>query len=143
MTLLDLGTDASASWGNPRSRTVTWYDPAIGAGEGLAMAGLDYLQAMIDGVLPPPPISGLIDMALVAAEPGRVEFTCEPDESAYNPIGSVPGGVVCTLLDSVAGCALHSTLPLGRGYTSVEIKVNYLKPVRSTSGRLTAVGMVV
>ena len=109
---------------------MTWYDPAIGAGEGLAMAGLDYLQAMIDGVLPPPPISGLVDMALVAAEPGRVEFTCEPDESAYNPIGSVHGGLVCTLLDSVAGCALHSTLPQGRGYTSVEIKVNYLKPVR-------------
>lgn len=143
MTLQDLGTDAPASWGEPRSRTVTWYDPAIGAGEGLAMAGLDYLQAMIDGLLPPPPISGLIDMALVAAEPGRVEFACEPDESAYNPIGSVHGGLVCTLLDSVAGCALHSTLPLGRGYTSVEIKINYLKPVRSTSGRLTAVGTVV
>lgn len=143
MTLQDLGTDAPASWGEPRSRTVTWYDPAIGAGEGLAMAGLDYLQAMIDGILPPPPISGLIDMALVAAEAGRVEFTCEPDESAYNPIGSVHGGLVCTLLDSVAGCALHSTLPQGRGYTSVEIKINYLKPVRSTSGRLTAVGTVV
>ncbi|MEO5666207.1 MAG: PaaI family thioesterase [Nocardioides sp.] len=143
MTLQDLGTDAPASWGEPRSRTVTWYDPAIGAGEGLAMAGLDYLQAMIDGILPPPPISGLIDMALVAAEAGRVEFTCEPDESAYNPIGSVHGGLVCTLLDSVAGCALHSTLSQGRGYTSVEIKINYLKPVRSTSGQLTAVGTVV
>jgi len=113
MTMRDLTATAPASWGEPRSRTVTWYDPAIGAGEGLAMAGLDYLQAMIDRVLPPPPISGLVDMALVAAEAGRVEFTCEPDESAYNPIGSVHGGLVCTLLDSVAGCALHSVLPPG------------------------------
>ena len=143
MTLQDTRTNAPASWGEPRSRTVTWYDPAIGAGEGLAMAGLDYLQAMIDGELPPPPIAGLVDMALVAAEPGRVEFTCEPGESAYNPIGAVHGGLVCTLLDSVAGCALHSTLPQGRGYTSIEIKINYLKPVRSTSGRLTAVGTLV
>lgn len=143
MTMRDLTATAPASWGEPRSRTVTWYDPAMGAGEGLAMAGLDYLQAMIDRVLPPPPISGLVDMALVAAEPGRVEFTCEPDESAYNPIGSVHGGLVCTLLDSVAGCALHSVLPAGRGYTSVEIKVNYLKPVRSTSGQLTAIGTLV
>jgi len=143
MTVEDRTATESASWGEPRSRTVTWYDPTIGAGAGMTMAGIDYLQSMIDGVLPPPPISGLVRMTLVVAEPGRVEFTCEPDESAYNPIGAVHGGLVCTLLDSVAGCALHSTLPPGRGYTSVEIKVSYLKAVRSTSGRLTAVGTLV
>jgi uncharacterized protein (TIGR00369 family) len=143
MTEQGRGTTAPTNWGEPRTRTVTWYDPTIGASKGMTMAGLDYLQAMIDGVLPPPPISGLVDMALVAAEPGRVEFTCQPDESAYNPIGLVHGGLVCTLLDSVSGCALHSTLPQGRGYTSVEIKVNYLKPVLSTSGLLTAVGTIV
>ena len=70
-------------------------------------------------------------------------FTCRPDESAYNPIGAVHGGLVCTLLDSVTGCALHSTLPQGKGYTSVEIKVNYLKAVRLNSGLLTATGTVV
>ena len=74
---------------------------------------------------------------------GRVVFTCEPDESAYNPIGAVHGGLVCTLLDSVTGCAIHSTLPQGKGYTSVEIKVNYLKAVRLDSGVLTATGTVV
>jgi hypothetical protein len=83
MTQQDPNATAPTSWGEPRSRTVTWYDPSIGAGEGMAMAGLDYLQAMIEGVLPPPPISGLIDMKLVAAQPGRVEFTCLPDESSY------------------------------------------------------------
>jgi uncharacterized protein (TIGR00369 family) len=80
---------------------------------------------------------------LVSADPGRVVFSCRPDESVYNPIGAVHGGLVCALLDSVLGCALHSTLPLGRGFTSVEIKVNYLKAVRLSSGPLTATGTVV
>jgi uncharacterized protein (TIGR00369 family) len=131
------------AWGPERTRTITWHDPASAAQQGLAMAGMDYLRAIIDGVLPPPPIAGLVGMELVSAEPGTAVFTCTPDESAYNPIGAVHGGLVCTLLDSVAGCALHSTLAQGRGYTSVEIKVNYLKPVRSTSGLLTATGTVV
>ena len=130
-------------WGEERSRTVTWHDPMVGASEGLARSGIDYIRAMIDGELPPPPISGLMQMEIVSADPGRVVFTCRPDESSYNPIGAVHGGLVCTLLDSVAGCALHSTLPQGRGYTSVEIKVNYLKAVRASSGLLTAVGTVV
>lgn len=132
-----------AEWGEPRSRTVTWHDPLRSAQAGLGMAGVDYLRAMVDGVLPPPPIASLVQMDLVEAEPGRVVFTCVPDESAYNPIGAVHGGLVCTLLDSVAGCALHSTLPAGKGYTSIEIKVSYLKAVRATSGLLTAVGTVV
>ena len=134
---------ADPAWGEPRSRTVTWHDPLRSAQTGLAMAGLDYLNAMVDGTLPPPPIASLVQMDFTHAEPGRVIFTCTPDESAYNPIGAVHGGLVCTLLDSVAGCALHSTLPAGKGYTSVEIKVNYLKAVRATSGQLTAVGTVV
>ena len=107
------------------------------------MAGIDYLRAMVDGELPQPPIAGLMRFEIASADPGRVVFTCQPDESAYNPIGAVHGGLVCTLLDSVAGCAMHSTLPQGKGYTSVEIKVNYLKAVRLTSGLLTATGTVV
>ncbi|WP_248579525.1 PaaI family thioesterase [Nocardioides sp. InS609-2] len=130
-------------WGEERSRTVTWHDPMVGASQGLARSGIDYIHAMIDGELPPPPISGLMQLEIVSATPGHVVFTCLPDESSYNPIGAVHGGLVCTLLDSVAGCALHSTLPQGRGYTSVEIKVNYLKAVRATSGLLTATGTVV
>lgn len=131
------------SWGPARERTVTWHDPGPSTAIGLSMAGVDYLNAMIDGVLPPPPIAGLLQFDLVEAEHGRVVFTCRPDESAYNPIGAVHGGLVCTLLDSVLGCAMHSTLPQGKGYTSVEIKVNYLKAVRLSSGLLTATGTVV
>jgi uncharacterized protein (TIGR00369 family) len=110
---------------------------------GLAMAGIDYIRAMVDGILPPPPIAGLMEFDLAAADPGRVVFTCRPDESVFNPIGVIHGGLVCTLLDSVAGCALHSTLPQGKGYTSIEVKVSYLKAVRLSSGLLTATGTVV
>ena len=84
-----------------------------------------------------------MNMQLTAVEIGRVTFTCEPDESHYNPIGSVHGGFVCTVLDSVAGCAVQTTLPKGQGYTSLEIKVNYLRPLSLVSGTLTAVGTVV
>ena len=125
-----------------RSRTVTWHDPMVGAAKATEMAGLDYLRAMISGEIPPPPIVALMNMDLVEAEEGRVTFTCEPNESHYNPIGTVHGGFVCTVLDSVAGCAVHSTLAKGLGYTSLEIKVNYLRAVTAASGVLTAVGTV-
>src|SRR4051794_4028500 len=79
-------------------------------------------------------------MTAVSVGEGTVEFRCLPDESAYNPIGLVHGGLVCTLLDSVAGCAVHSTLPAGVGDTSLGIKVSYLRPGRDGGGGLTATG---
>lgn len=130
-------------WGDEQSRTVTWHDPGPTTRQGLQMAGADYLQAVVEGRMPPPPIANVLLSQLVSVEPGRVVFTCTPDQSTYNPIGTVHGGLVCTLLDSAAGCAIHSVLPAGRGYTSVEIKVNYLKAVRQETGTLTAVGTVV
>jgi uncharacterized protein (TIGR00369 family) len=136
-------TDTRADWGPQRSRTVTWHEPGPSTAKGLTMAGIDYLRAIVDGDLPQAPIGGLLQFGITAVEPGRVEFTCVPDESAYNPIGAIHGGLICTLLDSVTACAIHSTLPQGKGYTSVEIKVNYLKGVRVTSGVLTATGTVV
>jgi uncharacterized protein (TIGR00369 family) len=107
------------------------------------MSGLAYWRGVIDGHFPPPPIGEIIRMRVVEVENGRVEFTCTPDASMYNPLGTVHGGAVCTLLDTVTACALHTTLPEGVGYTSVEIKVNYLKAVTANSGPLTAVGTVV
>jgi uncharacterized protein (TIGR00369 family) len=83
-----------------------------------------------------------MNLEAVSAEVGRVEFRCTPDESHYNPIGTVHGGFVCTVLDSVLGCATQTTLPKGQGYTSLEIKVNYLRGLSSDSGELTAVGRV-
>lgn len=106
-------------------------------------SGLQFLQAMRDGELPPPPISALFRMWAIDVEEGLVSFGCEPDESAYNPIGVVHGGLVCTLADSVAGCAVQTTLPAGVGYTSVDITVNYLRAVTASSGILVATGRVV
>ena len=143
MTAELVGIDTHADWGPQRSRTVTWHSPGPSTAMGLAMSGLDYLRAVVDGDLPHPPIAGLMQFEFVEVEPGRVLFTCVPDESAYNPIGAIHGGLVCTLLDSVTGCAIHTTLPQGKGYTSIEIKVNYLKAVRLNSGLLTATGTVV
>jgi uncharacterized protein (TIGR00369 family) len=143
MTAELIDTDVRADWGPERSKTVTWHSPGPSTAKGLSMSGIDYLQAMVDGELPQAPIAGLMEFGISEVEPGRVVFTCKPDESAYNPIGAVHGGLICTLLDSVTGCAVHSTLPQGKGYTSIEIKVNYLKAVRLDSGLLTATGTLV
>jgi uncharacterized protein (TIGR00369 family) len=134
---------ADPDWGEPRSRTVSWHDPSITALGALERSGLETMQAIRDGELPAPPIAQLMQFDIVDLAEGRVEFSCVLDESVYNPIGVVHGGLVCTLLDTVAGCAVHTTLPQGMAYTSIELKVNYLRAVHATSGPLTAVGTVV
>lgn len=143
MTPAPSGPDpAPGSWGAPRSRVVTWYDPMPTAAAGAAMSGLEFLRAIAEGTLAPPPIAALFLMRPVSFEDGRTVFECEPDESSYNPIGVVHGGLVCTLADTVAGCAAHSTLARGVGYTSIDIGVNYLRPVTRESGVLRATGQV-
>ena len=140
----DTTTETSpTAWGAPRSRTVEWHDPMITAAGAVQRSGLETMAAIRDGLLPPPPIAMLMQMDVVALEEGRVEFSCTVDESVYNPIGVVHGGLVCTLLDTVAGCAVHTTLPAGFGYTSIELKVSYLRAVHAASGPLTAVGRVI
>jgi uncharacterized protein (TIGR00369 family) len=142
-TSRDTTATGNEDWGPQQSRTVTWNDPAPTIARGTTMPGIDYLKAMIARELPPPPMARLMQFDLVDVAPGKVVFTCEPDASMYNPNGAIHGGLVCTVLDSVAGLALHSTLPAGKGYTSIEIKVNYLKAVRLNAGPLTATGTVV
>ena len=80
---------------------------------------------------------------LTEVEPGRAVFECEPSESQYNPIGSVHGGVISTLLDAALSCAVHSTLPAGTAYTTAELKVNFVRPVVVETGRLRAEGRVI
>jgi len=133
----------NADVGAEQSRLVTWRDPMATQATVASMSGLAFWRAVVDEQLPPPPIAELMRMSAVEAENGRVTFTCTPDASMYNPLGIVHGGAMCTLLDTATGCALHTTLPEGVGYTSVEIKVNYLKAVTVDSGTLTAVGTVV
>jgi uncharacterized protein (TIGR00369 family) len=130
------------TWGEPRSKTVTWYDPATTAAAVGRTSGLEFLRAIADKQLPPAPIGGLMEFGVDTVSEGEVTFTCVPDESVYNPIGLVHGGLVSTLLDSVTACAVHSTLAAGQGYTSLDLSVSYLRPVTADSGTLTARGWV-
>ena len=131
-----------SSWGPVASKTVTWYDPEPTARLGMRLRGIDFLQAMQRGEVPPPPIASLLDFAIRDLEVGRVVFECTPDQSHYNPIGMVHGGLVCTLADTVIGCAVHTTLDQGSTYTSIDLNVSYLRPVTGTSGVLRATGRV-
>jgi len=105
--------------------------------------GLEVMRAMGTGDLPLPPISSLIGMEGVAVEEGEVVFACTPHEWMYNPIGSVHGGIALTLLDSAMGCAVHTTLPAGTGYTSLEVKLNFVRGISAGTGRMLATGTVV
>lgn len=131
-------------WGPSRTKSVAWFDPAIARGAAASMAGRDFLQAIVDGEVPPPPFAQLIGADLVSVGDGVAVFRCAPDESTYNPLGLVHGGVLCTLLDSAAGCAVHSQLPAGVGFSSIEIKVSFLRPANGATleieGRSLRVG---
>jgi uncharacterized protein (TIGR00369 family) len=126
-----------------RVRTVEWEDPAealIASGE---RSGLELMRAIIEGSHPPPPIARLMEMSILEVQPGRAVFALEPQEWMYNPIGSVHGGVAATILDSCMGCAVHSTLGPGVGYTTTDLQVRYLRSMRAGSGRVLAEGRVI
>lgn len=126
-----------------RSRQVSWNDPHALAASGRELSGLEYLQKLIAGELPPPPIAILLNFTLAEISEGRALFTCEPGEFHYNPIGLVHGGLAATLLDSAMGCAIHSTLPAGVGYTTLEIKVNFLRAMSADTGTVRCEGNII
>jgi uncharacterized protein (TIGR00369 family) len=130
-------------WGAPRTKIVQWHDPMITASAGSGLSGLEFLRAIRDGKLPAPPIAALMGFHPVEVGEGFVVFEGTPDESVYNPIGMVHGGYVCTLADTVAACAVHTTLPAGVGYTSIDLNVSYTRRITSESGTLRAVGTIV
>jgi uncharacterized protein (TIGR00369 family) len=133
---------AGVDWGERRTREVTWYDPLLTAAKGFELSGREFLEAIRDGTVPPPPIASLLGFSIDDIGDGEVTFSVTPDESVYNPIGMVHGGFACTLLDTVVGCAVQTTLPAGTAYTSVEIKVNYLRPILAGTGPLVSRGWV-
>jgi uncharacterized protein (TIGR00369 family) len=128
---------------SPRTRTVDWDDPGPTLAASRELDGLAYLRALIAGEFPPPPVARLMNFWITHAALGEVVFECEPGEYHYNVLGMVHGGLACTLLDTVIGCAAHTTLPVGVGYTSIDLKVSYLRPIRAASGLLRARGRVV
>ncbi|MGA8744480.1 MAG: PaaI family thioesterase [Solirubrobacterales bacterium] len=119
-----------------RSRTLIWQDPVRTAAAGARMSGIQYMQAIVDGELPPPPIAVTMRMRPIELEQGRVVFEGEPGEEHYNPIGVVHGGYAATLLDSALGCAVHTTLAAGLAYTSLGVEVKFVRPITRDSGTL-------
>ncbi len=107
------------------------------------LSGLEFMQGLVAGKYPAPPIMRALQFALDRVEHGVAVFSGEGTFDHYNPIGTVHGGWVATLLDSCMGCAMHTTLKPGQGYTSLEIKVNFVRPVLDKTGRVTAEGRVI
>ena len=107
------------------------------------LTGLEMLEAVIAGELPAPPIAATLGFRLVEVAPGRAAFESEPGPHLLNPLGGVHGGVALTLIDSAAGCAVHTELPAGVGYTTVETKVNFTRPIAPDGSTIRCEGKVV
>ncbi len=107
------------------------------------LSGLEMFQAMLAGRLPAAPIAETLDFILVEAEAGRVVFQGAPKQRHYNPMGTVHGGWFATLLDSAVGCAVHSTLPAGKAYTTAELKINIVRPLTEKVPLVRAEGRVI
>lgn len=126
-----------------RERTHIWEDPAALHEHLRSLAGLESLQRVIAGELPPPPMARLMDLRLTDVAPGRAVFVSTPSEFHYNPLGVVHGGFAATLLDSAMGCAVHTTLERGDAYTTIELKINFLRPLTMGTGEVRGVGTVI
>lgn len=119
-------------------------EPGITPLESLkTLSGMEFLQKIWDGEFPSVPIGKTLDFVPIEGEPGRVVFQGTPQFMHYNPLGSVHGGYFCTLLDSAVGCAVHSTLAAGMGYTTLELKVNLIRPLTANTGPIRAEGKVI
>jgi uncharacterized protein (TIGR00369 family) len=128
---------------NPdRSRTYTWEDPLATAKHVGAVSGLEMLRAMADGRLAAPPVMATLGIDGFEVAEGEVTVLLTPREFHYNPLGTVHGGMLATLLDTACGCTVHSLLPAGRGYTSLDLAVKFLRPVTIASGQLRCAGAV-
>ena len=125
------------------SLTVSWEDPLETLASAAGLTGLEYLRAIGEGRLPKAPIAELMGFDGLEAKEGRVVFTAVPGEQHYNPIGVVHGGLALTLLDSAMGCAVHSTLPAGGAYTTLEVKVNFARAITRDTGRVLCEGTIV
>jgi uncharacterized protein (TIGR00369 family) len=134
--------DEVTTVGAVRTRTYSWTDPAATFEALAGRSGLELLSAMGRGELPPPPVMATLGIEPVEFTEGLVRFALDPREMHYNPLGTVHGGVLATLLDSATGCAVHSVLPQGTGYTTLDLNARYLRPVTTDTGRIVVTGKV-
>jgi uncharacterized protein (TIGR00369 family) len=126
-----------------RELNITWRDPYAALERAREISGLDYMRSLIAGEFPPPPIADLMDFTLVSVDEGHAVFRGVPGEQHLNPIGSVHGGFAATLLDSALGCAVHTTLPAGVGYSTLELALNLVRGITPATGPVLAEGSVV
>jgi uncharacterized protein (TIGR00369 family) len=108
-----------------------------------AHSGAEFLNGISTGALPAPPIGALMGMTPISTEPGLAIFQGTPGLEHYNPSGAVHGGYAATLLDTAVGCAIHTMLPAGKGFTTLELKVNYIRPMTAATGPVRAEGKVI
>ena len=127
---------AESSPESSRSRTLVWQDPVPTAAAGATMTGMEYMRAVVEARVPPPPIAVVMRMRPIEIGEGRAVFEGTPGEEHYNPIGVVHGGYAATLLDSALGCAVHTTLPAGVAYTSLGLEAKYVRPITRDTGRI-------
>lgn len=123
-------------------RSYDWKDPAAIPVAAADRSGMEVLTAWLAGELPAPPICPTLDFALTSVEPGQVSFTGSPAAWLYNPIGSVHGGWLATLLDSAMGCAVYSELPTRTAWSTTDINVRFIRPVTADTGPITVSGRV-
>jgi uncharacterized protein (TIGR00369 family) len=126
-----------------RVRIVSWADHLAFATAAVEMTGLEFLQAMARGDVPAAPMMELIGMRLTSAREGETVFRLTPGEFHYNPMWSVHGGVYATLLDSAAACAVQTTLPVGGRFSTLDLSVRFLRPIRTATGTVTSTGTVI
>jgi uncharacterized protein (TIGR00369 family) len=136
-------TEAEQAAAELRERTFTWDDPVAIARAGAGLSGAEFFTAIAAGEISPPPIMQALDLEAATFAEGRAVFRVTPQEFHYNPLGTVHGGVFATLLDSACGCAVHTMLPAGVFYTSLDLSVKFLRPVTVATGPITAEGTVV
>ena len=110
--------------------------------QGRTLSGIEYMRKLIDGELPAPPIAELMDFTLVEVGEGRALFRGTPSEQHLNPLGSVHAGFAATLLDSALGCSVHTTLPAGVAYTTLELSVNLVRGITPDTGPVLCEGFV-
>lgn len=118
--------------------------PGVATPDQLAgRTGIETLQAMLAGELPYPPMAQTLGFSLIAVAPGRAVFQGTPRLEHYNPLGTVHGGWYATLLDSALGCAVHTLMAAGWGYTTAELGVHIVRAATASTGPLRAIGSVV
>ena len=126
-----------------RTRTFSWNDPQVVHANLRSLPGVEYLKRVLTGEFPPAPMAEMMNIRLSEVEVGRVVFEGDPEEYHYNPLGIVHGGLAATMLDSALGCCVNSCLDAGDFYTTLELKVNFLRPITIGTGKLRAIATIV